>query len=201
MSAAAVLVVGAIIAIVVGIRSAEPGRGTDGAASPPASALPSTPPSPSPSVSVSDSPVEPTDGPDPSPDFGEPVAEVVSPDEEGAFGTGVTARITSITPFELAASGVGEVSGSAVRVGLEVNNGSSGRLDLTGFAVNAYYGSETAPAAPASSDPDASALKGSAGEGQIAIGSYSFAVPEDQLGSLIITVSSGAAIPLIVFAP
>jgi hypothetical protein len=94
-------------------------------------------------------------------------------------GGGVTARVDRITAVQGEARGPGEVAGPALRVTLEVANGSSKPIDLSTVVVNLYYGKNSKPAT-ALSGPDLQPFSGDLAAGARATGSYVFNVPTSQ---------------------
>ncbi|HXD62002.1 MAG TPA: hypothetical protein VN619_08755 [Lacisediminihabitans sp.] len=162
--------------------------------------------SPTPRASASETPIpqatatSTTPAPDATADprFGAPVAQTVPKDASADFGDTVTARITSITSTTATGTGVGEVSGPAVRVALSITNGTGSQISLNGVTVNAYYGSAMTPASPVGTQDDKT-FGGNLGASKTASGSYEFSVPKDQQSSLVITVSRAAGEPIVVF--
>jgi hypothetical protein len=160
--------------------------------------------SPTPSASGTPIPQATATSTTPAPDatadprFGAPVAQTVPKDASADFGDTVTARITSITSTTATGTGVGEVSGPAVRVALSITNGTGSQISLNGVTVNAYYGSAMTPASPVGTQDDKT-FGGTLGASKTASGSYEFSVPKDQQSSLVITVSRAAGEPIVVF--
>lgn len=198
---AAVVVVVALGGTIVAVTAQNSGRSASPNPSdePGASESPTASPSLSSSQSVADP--DPTDTPAPDPAFGEPVADEAPIGEVGVFTDGVTATVASVTPYEATGSGVGEVSGPAVRVKIDLVNGSAATLDLNQITVNAYYGSSNTPAPSYVSDTESVAFSGQIAPGGSASGTYSFAIGSDDGDSVTVTVSSRAGTPIVVFTP
>jgi hypothetical protein len=192
-AAVVVVVVAIIIAVSVG---ADPAVAPGPSGSPSAT---SATPSPSASDPAPGETAPPTDGAAPDPFLGEPVADAVAPDATADFGDRVTARIESVTPFTAEGGGVGEVSGSAVRVAVAITNGTGAAIPLDSVTVNVFSGSDQAPASPLLSDESSTPLAGSLAPGASTTGSYAFTVPEGDSDSLVVSVSRGAGSPLVVF--
>jgi hypothetical protein len=143
--------------------------------------------------------IQVTPGPPPPPGTtGEPVAGVatlppVPVGEPAPFGdVALVARVVRIDPVQLEANGPGEVAGPGVSVTVELANDGPEPIDLSGVAVNGYYG-DGVPAAASSADPAAPAT-GGLPPGGTGSGVYAFLVPEDGTGSFVVEVNySGSA--------
>jgi hypothetical protein len=195
--AAGAVVVVVVVAIIIAVSV-----GADPAVAPGPSGSPSATsatPTPSASDAAPGETAPPADGAAPDPFLGEPVADAVAPDATADFGDRVTARIGSVSPFTAEGGGVGEVSGSAVRVTVAITNGTGAAIPLDSVTVNAFHGSDQTPAAPLVSDTSSTPLAGSLAPGASANGSYAFSVPEGDIDSLVVSVSRGAGSPLVVF--
>lgn len=188
--AALVVAVAGGIALALVLGPAQPSSAPNGAGGTPGS----TP-------SASASPEASASGPAPEetvdPDFGEPVADSVAPDEVADFGDAVTARLVAVTPYTATASQAGEVSGPAVLVEVELRNDTGGAIPLDAVTVNCYYGSDRIPASPVTSDPSARPFVGSLETGTATRAVYVFSVSEGQ--PVTVTVSKDASSPLVVF--
>jgi len=198
------LVVGGILAGTIGGASTKPtasGSATPASptpASPTSSASPGPSASPSPRASGSVSPA-----PSPSlkvdPAYGVPVARKVLKDAPGDFGNGVTSRIAAITSITATGAQAGEVSGPAVRVDIELTNGTSADISLGAITVNAYYGASKTPASPIASSSGRGGFRGKLVAGKTATARFVFSVSREQQKSLVVTVSKDAGGPVIVF--
>ncbi len=98
-----------------------------------------------------------TEAPAPLPDgdtraLGQEVATTVGLDETATFPGSNQARIVSVTPPSTDGGRVGELSGDAVDVRLELVNVTDAAVAVDSVAVNVYYGADRTPATPADSD-------------------------------------------------
>lgn len=168
---------------------------------PPGEAAPSTVPDPDPTSgpSPTETPVLPpssTDAPT------APVPETTSPpvalDETASFGTGVTARLTAVESVDGEASGVGEVAGPAVRVTVELHNGTSEALALNKVIVDVFAGADLAPGEPLSG-PGIRWFEGTLEPGGDATGVYVFGVPADRRDQVQVKVSYDPLAPTVLF--
>ncbi|WP_349899812.1 hypothetical protein [Parafrigoribacterium soli] len=132
------------------------------------------------------------------PAFGEPVAATVAHGDEADFGNGVLAKLVATTATTSTAKGVGEVSGSAVRVEVELRNTSSSAVSLDAVTVNAYIGAKRTPAPPVESSGTVTPFTGSLAPGASAHGSYVFSTPHAKTAGLVITVNVSPGAPLVV---
>lgn len=203
IAGAAVLVVvagGLVTASIIGGQPGPAASARSGSATGPAasahsgSATSTTPTTPSARPSAAPKPITTTD-----PIFGEPIAAAVPIDREATFGDAITARIVSVTPMDAKASRAGEVSGSAIRVELQLTNGTGSDIPLNAVTINAYYGVDRLPASPVASDPSVSPFSGTLATGATAKGTYVFTVPQGQQNSVVVTVSKSAGSPIVVF--
>jgi hypothetical protein len=143
---------------------------------------------------------EPTDAPsDELPAAGPdtPEAPPVAFDESPTVVTGVTARVKSVTAVDGEATLPGEVAGPAVRAELELTNDSGTPVDLSAIVVNLAYGPDRTPANTFSTGT--SSLSGTLDTGSSAAGSYVFAVPTDEQGTLRLTLDYSVDVPVVVF--
>lgn len=111
---------------------------------------------------------------------------------------GVEVHLSPLEAVQGKASGVGEISGPAIRFTVEVSNPTDKPVDLTTAVVQLYYGASQTPGLSVSG-PGGSPLQTSVGAGQTAKGVYLFTVPEDQRGSISITFDYHAGTPVVVF--
>ena len=190
----AVLVVAAV-AVSVGVWASMP-DGAPGAAGP-------SDPVPSPGITPGPSPTETavltppsTDAPtDPAPEMTTPP---VALDGTASFGTGVTARLTAVESVAGEASGPGEVAGPAVRVTVELHNGTNHALALNMVVVDVFAGSELAPGEPLSG-PGVRWFDGTLEPGDDATGVYVFGVPADRRDQVHVRVSYDPLAPTVLF--
>lgn len=109
-------------------------------------------------------------------------------DDPAAFESGVTARLDELEAVQGEAQGPGEVSGPAVRVTIELTNGTGAAIALDRTVINVYGGPEQTPGSPLSG-PGVDEFSGSLAAGGSATGVYVFALPLDQRDPLQVTVS------------
>lgn len=207
-----VVVVALILALVVGLTAWALTR-SDGAQVPEASASPTAATSSSPEPQDTQEPAEPdepTESPaepaepgadppaDPPTDGVDPSLPPVELDDVAPFGTEVSARLVSIEAVQGEAEGPGEVAGPAVRVTVEVVNGTAETIDLGATVVNAYAGPELRPLETLSG-PGARWFEGSLAAGAAAEAVYVFNTPADLRESLQVTVSYDPEVPTVVF--
>lgn len=131
-----------------------------------------------------------------------PVPETTSPpvalDGTASFGTGVTARLTAVESVDGEASGPGEVAGPAVRVTVELHNGTNEALALNKVIVDVFAGTELAPGEPLSG-PGVRWFDGTLEPGDDATGVYVFGVPADRRDQVQVRVSYDPLEPTVLF--
>jgi hypothetical protein len=113
------------------------------------------------------------------------------------FGGQVTARFTSVEAVQAAARLPGEVSGPAVRVSIEIDNGSADTIGVDTVTVTMTDAAGN-PASSITAD-DATPFNGVVLPGEAANGTYLFTVPADQRNPVTVTVSYSTAAPTLVF--
>lgn len=111
---------------------------------------------------------------------------------------GVTVAMTKLESVKGEAEGVGEIAGPAIRFTLAFSNAGAAAYPTQGVVVNVYYGKDNTPALPLSK-PGGTTLAASVAAGSTASATYIFTVPEDQRGSVIVTVDYQAGAPAIAF--
>lgn len=194
---AVLAIIGILVAMAVAGQSPQPGQTSPG--------HPSDSPSASAGPGESGDPDDPevTDSPDPDttidPDFGEPVADTAVGDETANFGDSVTAKLAELEFITVTGTRAGEVSGPAIRVTVEMMNGTDGAISLDAVTVNAYFGAETQPASPFDSETESEPFTGTLAAGETAQGVYLFSIPEGQDDDIVVTVSKSPESPLVVF--
>ncbi len=128
------------------------------------------------------------------------------------FGTGVTARITSIAALSVQAVGPGEVSGPGLRLVITVRNGTAKAITLDNAVVTVTdaQGTPGVPMewTPQTSDDDANhpdpinfshPMQGSlAGHHEVS-GTYVFTLPAGHRNSVIVNVSYAGDAPVVLF--
>jgi hypothetical protein len=127
-----------------------------------------------------------TEAPAPLPEgdtsLGQEVSTTVGMDETATFPGSIRARIVSVTPTSTDGGRVGELSGDAVGVKLEL--------------VNVFYGADRTPATPADSDV---VIRGTLEPGASATGYYVFSVPAASADAISVVVARDAGSPVVVF--
>lgn len=113
------------------------------------------------------------------------------------FGTGVSVRLSRVTPIQGRASGPGEIAGPALQVAVVAVNDSDGAASLDAVTVFATFGPDRSPAVPLSKGTRP--FSGTLAPGGKATGLYSFNVPTGQRDTLRIEVSYRADAPTVVF--
>ncbi len=111
---------------------------------------------------------------------------------------GVTVAMTKLDSVKGQAEGVGEVAGPAIRFTLAFSNSGDAAYPTQPIVVNVYYGKDNTPALPLSK-PGGTTLPASVPAHGDASATYIFTVPEDQRGSVIVTVDYQAGAPAIAF--
>ena len=163
----------------------------------PADAKTATPEASAPSTAA------PSDQPAPTSEPGAagaalPQREPVALSSKTTVDKGVTVTMSKLESVKGEAKGVGEVAGPAIRFTLDFANGGDAAYATQPIVVNAYYGTSNVPASPLSG-PDAKALAASIPAHSSASATYVFTVPEDQRGSVVVTVDYQAGAPAIAF--
>ena len=150
----------------------------------------------------------PSDGPStggtsPTPNSGtdspvSPELPPVAPDQEAVGQDGVRVALPLIEPVQGEAVAPGEISGPSIRVTARITNGTRQQVDLGYAVVNAYIGSERAPASTLTK-PGGAPFQGVLQPGESADGVYLFLIPEAQRANVTITVDYAPGVPTIVF--
>ncbi|WP_314854032.1 hypothetical protein [uncultured Microbacterium sp.] len=185
---AILLVVVAIVWATTGTRTAsgpEPAASSGTTSAAPAGESGTASPTSSAHASDAGSPIPPETDPVPLTD------SVVS-------DSGVVVRLEKLESVVGEAGGPGETSGPAIRVTVEIVNGSTDDLTLAYTAVNLYYGSDRIPA-PTIIQPGGSPFEGSVAPGESAVGVYLFTVREDERGDVTIGFDYQPGEPTVVF--
>lgn len=112
---------------------------------------------------------------------------------------GVEVAVAKIESVKGDAQGPGEIAGPAVRVSIEVSNGSDKEVSMDLALVNVYFGKDKTPASTLSG-PGASPLSGRIAAGDAATGAYVFSVPEDQRDHLTVEFSYSTEVPTVIFS-
>ncbi|ALD12148.1 hypothetical protein [Clavibacter capsici] len=142
-----------------------------------------------------------TEAPAPLPEgdtraLGQEVATTVGLDETATFPGSIQARIVQVTPTTTDGGRVGELSGDAVDVRLELVNVTGEAVPVDAVAVTVFYGADRTPATPADSD---TVIRGSIEPGASATGDYVFSVPAASADAISVVVARDASSPVVVF--
>jgi hypothetical protein len=104
------------------------------------------------------------------------------------WSDGASVRVVEARQQITSGRGPGDLAGQAQTVfTLEVTNGSDAELDLNAVVVQATYGDAAAQAAPLY-DRETVDFGGTLAPGDTATAVYSFAIPDDQLGRVSLSV-------------
>jgi len=119
-------------------------------------------------------------------------------DDSAELASDVSAQIARIESVEAVATQPGEIAGPAIRVTVEVANGTDTQQDLRAAVVNASYGDDDIPADPMTS-PGGSPLPASVEPGASAKGVYLFAIPKDERDKVAIVLDLRLGGKVVVF--
>jgi hypothetical protein len=122
----------------------------------------------------------------------------VSLDQDASTDDGISASVVSLEAVDGTGSGVGNVSGPALRVTLQLVNGSAEPVALDFVSVNLTYGADRTPASPLD-DPSAAWFSGVLEPGDAAQGVYVFTVPSQDRDLVSVAVGSRAGAPYLIF--
>jgi hypothetical protein len=128
--------------------------------------------------------------------LGQEVSTTVGIDETAVFPGSIQARIVSVTPTSTDGGRVGELSGDAVEVRLQLENVTGETVPVDAVTVNVFYGADRTPATPADSD---AVIRGSLEPGASATGDYAFSVPAASADAISVVVARNAGSPVVVF--
>lgn len=160
---------------------------------PPVVAAP-TAPAPAPTPDTTPEPTEPTRDVDDPP----PSRPAVALDAAAEVGDGISASLVSLDAIEGTATGPGNIAGPALRITVRIENGTDEPVSLGGVAVDLASGRDLEPASPLN-DPSAAPFAGTVAPGEHADGVYVFTIPEEDRGSVTVSVGYRAGAPLLVF--
>lgn len=109
----------------------------------------------------------------------------------------LAAAVTAMTAVQGQAQGPGEIGGPAVRFTISITNDTGRPFNLANTVVNAYYGADSTPADQLVSDGTAfpKLLK----DGESASAQFVFTIPEDQRGTVLVTVDTSVQNPVVAF--
>ena len=201
--ALALLVVAAVVVLVVtgggGSSSSADRRPAASSSSAPATGSAAGSTAPASGSAGSASPLTPTPtGPTSNADEGPAALPAVALDASAAVGNGVVATLPGIEGIQAQATGPGNIAGPALRVTVQITNGTNQSVGLDGVAVNLYLGADRAPASPVD-DPSMRPFTGALAAGQSATGVYVFTVPADARDAVTVEVGYQAGAPLLEF--
>ena len=120
-------------------------------------------------------------------------------DKKAKSGKDITVSVVKFEDVKGKAQGPGEIAGPALRVTVEVVNGSTERLPMDLALVNLYYGKDKTPASGLSG-PGAKPLTKPVGAGASATGRYVFGVPKNEQKRLTVEFSYTTDAPTVVFS-
>lgn len=213
------VVAGAVVAVLGVVVAVWALQGRDGGtvqAAPPAATEDVAPEVLGPPVTVpTEDPAAPGEDPattspdEPAPDPSDPalgsgtvdVVELPAVDiaEEAEFGGDVSARIAEVARVDGEGRGVGERSGPALELTVEIINDSAEVVDLDYVVVN-LYGPDGAPGPALMGDPRSAPFSGTVDPGKSATAVYVHRLPDPDAATARVTVSYGAGAPTVVFA-
>jgi cytoskeletal protein RodZ len=188
----------ALVVVVVVLIATLGGSSSDSSSSAGSSttASPATTTVPAPATSAPPPTPTPT-GPTESVDALPSQESAVGLQDQADTGDGVTARLTDVSVVQATAQGPGSVSGRALRVTVELTNGTSGPVSFSGVDVNADTGEDHVPAPPVV-DGETEGVGGTAAAGAAVSGTYLFSLPDDE-NTVTVLVGYQAGAPLMVF--
>lgn len=195
-----------LIAVTVGgDRPVDPSSADSSAAPTSSSAAPPSSGAPTSTGGVPSDPAVPTAAPTTDPDLPPVPVDELPPSQApvgladtGTAGDGVTGEITDIAAIDAEVTGPGNISGPALRVSVQLTNGSATAIPLDSVTVTMTYGQDAAPASPLD-DPSVIVFGGSLAPGASADAVYVFSVPTDSRNVVSVQVSHGVGAPYMVF--
>ncbi|WP_375399266.1 hypothetical protein [uncultured Amnibacterium sp.] len=171
---------------VSGASTAAPTSAAPGAAATPsASAAPSAP---APSASAQSSSAAPAPQPTTT-------AEIA---KQAVIVKALTAKVTKQAAVVGTAQGPGEIAGPSVQFTIQIRNTTGTTVDLTSAVVNAYSGTDRAPATQLE-EPGGRAFPDSVRNGRTATGVFVFNIPVAQRGTVLVTLDTSVANAVVAF--
>ena len=208
----ALVVVIAIVAIVLFNRTpdqvgAAPAASSTGSASGNQSSAESPSPSPTSETSTGPTRARPTASESSRSATGSPSVvptksvetTTVPLDKKAKSGKDVMVSVVKFEDVKGKAQGPGEIAGPALRVTVEVANGSTEKLPMDLALVNLYYGKDKTPASSLSG-PGVRPLTKPVAAGESATGRYVFGVPKGEQDKLTVEFSYTTDAPTVVFS-
>jgi len=139
-----------------------------------------------------------TDGADPAVVPVAPELEPAAPDQTVQAPDGVAVRLAQVEHVEGEAVAAGETSGPAVRLTVEVTNGTDAPLDLSYAVVNAYTGEDRAPAGRLV-QPGGQPFEGELAPGESGTGVVLFSIPDADRDDVTVAVEYAPGTSTVVF--
>lgn len=127
-----------------------------------------------------------------------PELEPAAPDQAVQAPDGVTVRLAQVEHVEGEAVAAGETSGPAVRLTVEVTNGTDAPLDLSYAVVNAYTGEDRAPAGRLV-QPGGKPFEGELAPGESGTGVVLFSIPDADRDDVTVAVEYAPGTSTVVF--
>ncbi|PZQ87801.1 MAG: hypothetical protein DI534_13565 [Leifsonia xyli] len=130
-------------------------------------------------------------------------APAPQPTEQAAIGDkasvdgGLSIRLAQVDPTTVTAETPGEVSGTAVKVTVEITNSGKAAADVSSAYVNLSASDGTYGVPTTAGDPEP--LAGSVAPGATARGSYVFMLPKPADREVVVTVTPAAGSPAVAF--
>lgn len=138
------------------------------------------------------------DGADPAVVPVAPELEPAAPDQTVQAPDGVAVRLAQVEHVEGEAVAAGETSGPAVRLTVEVTNGTDAPLDLSYAVVNAYTGEDRVPAGRLV-QPGGRPFEGELAPGESGTGVVLFSIPDADRDDVTVAVEYAPGTSTVVF--
>jgi hypothetical protein len=196
MAVALGAVVVALVVTVLALALQGKGSGSGGAAAATTSAAPPTVP---PSSTVAAPPISPAPTGPTADATALPASQEPVPLEETARVGEVDVSLVAVEEIQGRATGPGDVAGPALRITVQLENGTADPLDLLGVSVTMTYGTDAVPASPLG-DPSVALFSGVLEPGESAEGIYVFRVPADVRDAVSVSVGYQPGAPFAVFS-
>ncbi|MCR1984350.1 hypothetical protein NSA53_19140 [Cellulosimicrobium cellulans] len=127
-----------------------------------------------------------------------PELEPAAPDQTVQAPDGVAVRLAQVEHVEGEAVAAGETSGPAVRLTVEVTNGTDAPLDLSYAVVNAYTGEDRVPAGRLV-QPGGRPFEGELAPGESGTGVVLFSIPDADRDDVTVAVEYAPGTSTVVF--
>lgn len=122
----------------------------------------------------------------------------VALDGASTVGGVLTGRLLSVEAVQATGTGIGNVSGQALRVTVELTDDSAAPLPLDGSYVELTTGEQATPASPVE-DPSAAPLQGQVPAGGTVVGVYVFSADPAPGTEVTVRVQQAPGAPFLVF--